>query len=65
LARTLNGMSLYELRTVLQEALADGIYGLAFLQSQIDVCRGYLVHMEPAAGHAPNIVVNISKLVNP
>lgn len=31
LARTLNGVSLDELRAVLQEGLADGVYRLTFL----------------------------------
>jgi hypothetical protein len=45
--RTLNGMSLYKLCTVLQQTVADAIYRLAFLEPQIDVRRGYLVHVEP------------------
>lgn len=45
---TLNGMRFYELRTILQEAFADGVYGVAFLEPQVDVRRRHLVHMEPA-----------------
>ena len=55
---TLNGMRFYELRTILQQAVADGVYGIAFFGPQVGVRRRHLVHMEPAVQMVVRQMIN-------